>query len=201
MATDAGTDGDGRWMTYSELADARQITRRAAIRLSQRHRLQRMPGNDGLARVFVPSDMASSSLHRPTPPVRSEAGADDTPPEVATPFHAQALAALENAVAGLTERAEAAERRADAAQALANATLAQLSDERARADRLRANLDSTHADLMTAERRAREAEERAYRARAEAQAAVQGAEALRRADAARKALGLVARLRAAWRGE
>jgi hypothetical protein len=45
------------------------------------------------------------------------------------------------------------------------------------------------------------AEAAAKQERAGAQAAQDAAEALRRADAARKARGLLARLRAAWRGE
>ena len=79
-ATVDGTDrtdaDDGCWMTYGQLAEARRITRRAAIRLSQRHRLRRQPGNSGFTLVWVPSDMASSSPHRPPPP---ETDADDNP--------------------------------------------------------------------------------------------------------------------------
>jgi hypothetical protein len=51
MAIDGGDiAGDiaavGAWMTYGQLADARGISRRAAIRLTQRHRWRRQKGND-----------------------------------------------------------------------------------------------------------------------------------------------------------
>ena len=47
---------DGQWVTYGELAKARNIERRAAVRLAQRRRWRRQAGNDGLARVLVPPD-------------------------------------------------------------------------------------------------------------------------------------------------
>ena len=65
---DAADTGDGQWLTYGQLAEARQIGRRAAVRLAQRHRLRRQPGNDGTVRVWVPADMAASSPFRPHPP-------------------------------------------------------------------------------------------------------------------------------------
>lgn len=53
----AGDDtSDGQWVTYGELAKARNIERRAAVRLAQRRRWRRQAGNDGLARVLVPPD-------------------------------------------------------------------------------------------------------------------------------------------------
>jgi hypothetical protein len=92
-------------------------------------------------------------------------------------FHEKALAVLEEALAE-------ANKRADAALALADRTLAQLAAAGGRADRL-------ELDLATAL-------DAANQARREAQAAQ---DALRRADDARKARGLMARLRAALRGE
>jgi hypothetical protein len=113
--------GDGQWMSYAALADVRQITRRAAVRLAQRHRLRRQPGNDGSVRVWVPADMATSSPFRPFPPadVGPDAKADaGMPPVSSTPFH---VAALEDAL-------RAADGRADAALALADRLTAQLAD-------------------------------------------------------------------------
>lgn len=50
-----GVDGgDTRWMTYAELAEARGIKEPAAVRLVQRHKWERQPGNDGAARIAVP---------------------------------------------------------------------------------------------------------------------------------------------------
>ena len=87
---DAADMGDGQWMTYGQLAEARQIGRRAAVRLAQRHRLRRQPGNDGSVRVWVPADMAASSPFRPHPPATpatpDDADADDTTAADATPF-------------------------------------------------------------------------------------------------------------------
>jgi hypothetical protein len=111
---------DGRWWTYAQLAQARQVGKRAAVRLAQRHRLRRQPGNDGQTRVWVPTDMASSSPHRPTPPATA---ADDTSPDVAPPFHTQALSALEVALADAGRRADEAGKRANAALALAQFSL------------------------------------------------------------------------------
>jgi hypothetical protein len=167
--TDAG---DGRWLTYGQLAEARQIGKRAAVRLAQRHRLRRQPGNDGQTRVWVPTDMATSSPHRPTPPATDT---DDTSPGVASPFHAKALAVLETALAD-------ASRRADAALALADSTMARLADaeahtnaaiqraeraeaaisgERVRADTLRARVEEAEGRATAVAARAEQAEARA----------------------------------------
>ena len=67
---DIATDDTGVWMTYGELAVARDIQRDAARRLAQRHRWRRHTGNDGLARVLVPREWLSATAARPvTPPV------------------------------------------------------------------------------------------------------------------------------------
>ena len=81
----------------------------------------------------------------------------------------------------------AADARSDATLALADRTLGQLSDAGTRIDRLECDL----ADALTA----------ADVARAEAREAQSNAAELRQADAARRARGRWARLRAAWRGE
>jgi hypothetical protein len=185
-------EGDGRWLTYGQLAEARQIGRRAAIRLAQRHPLRRQPGNDGQTRIWVPIDMASSSPHRPFPPTTdATSDHDDSPPSA--PFHAKALAALEDALM-------AANTRAETAHALVDRALAQLADAHARADRAEASTagERQRADVLRDRIDAMQAQVAA--AEAGAQAAQDAAEALRRADAERKARGRWARLRAAWRG-
>jgi hypothetical protein len=64
MGDDARDDtSGGSWLTYDQLAESRHISRRAAMRMTQRHRLRRQPGNDGHVRVWVPDDMANPS-HR-----------------------------------------------------------------------------------------------------------------------------------------
>jgi hypothetical protein len=208
--TDAGADaGDGRWMTYGELAVARQIGRRAAIRLAQRHRLKRMPGNDGMARVWVPTDMASSSPHRPTPPVTdTDDSSDDTPADVATPFHAKALAALEDALMAANQRAEEAQALADRLIALLADAERVLKDERGRGERAEAGLadERSRADglrdrLIGAQAELSLAQAATERAQAEAQAAQDAAEDLREAEEARKARGRLRRAWDGWRGK
>jgi hypothetical protein len=97
------------------------------------------------------------------------------------------LSALEGAVASLTRRAEAAEARADVADAdrrsereRADKAEAALGAERGRADLLRDKIDALTGELRRSE---------------------DGALALRQADTARRARGLLARLGAAFRGE
>ena len=103
--------------------------------------------------------------------VPRETASGDDPGDVS--FNARALGILESALTEANKRAEAALALADRADA--------------RADR--------------AEARAEAAEHAAKQAQGEALATAQAAEAVRRADAARKARGLLARLRAAVRGE
>ena len=133
----SGTTGeDGRWLTYAELAELRGITRKAAIRLTQRHQWRRQPGNDGATRVFVPADIA----RRQTP--RDGGTPDDGD---GTPFHAKALAALEGAVAALREQLERAEAGREA--------------ERSRADVLRERVADLQRELDTVRSAAQEAQE------------------------------------------
>lgn len=47
--------GDARWLSYNELAQVRGIKREAAKRLSFRRQWARRVGNDGAARVCVPT--------------------------------------------------------------------------------------------------------------------------------------------------
>ena len=230
MDNGGATSEDGRWLSYAELAELRGITRKAAIRLTQRDQWRRQPGNDGATRVFVPGDIAS----RQTP--RDDGVPDD--------FPAKALAVLE---AALIE----ANKRADAALALADRTLAQLADANARADRSEVRADAaeqlakqTQSEAQDALQRAEVADraddaatvaERATAdalrervndlqagqelmmgiharaqaaaqrdldmARAQATTAHDALKTLRQAEADRKARGLLARLRAAVRGE
>jgi len=69
-----------------------------------------------------------------------------------------------------------------------------LTGERTRADALRDRIEALQEQLA-------DAQTAATLANATAQRTVEAAELLRAADAERKARGLVARLRAAWRGE
>jgi hypothetical protein len=196
---------EGQWLTYDELSRIRGIGRESAVKLVQRKRWRRIPGNDGVARVFVPPDWLTQA---------KEASGESLPeysPEHSprqTGLLAGALAALEDAVSALRERAEGAERRAELAEARTDRALTLLADveavlikerdrsdraetatagERQRADALREWLDQMRVELEVAQHDAR--------------AGQQAAAELRQADAARRARGLVARLRAVWQGE
>src|SRR5215469_8692794 len=151
-AADVGPDvGAGAWLTYGQLAEVRQISRRAAVRLAQRHHLRRQPGNDGKVRVWVPADMAASSPFRPHPPA-SPPATDRASPEV-TDVRPDAPASATQALAVLEAALRAADARADAALVLADRLAAELADARADAgDRI----DRLTGQLAEAEARARE---------------------------------------------
>jgi hypothetical protein len=120
-------DDDARWMSYDELAAARDINRRSAVRLAQRRRWARRPGNDGTTRVQVPvgedqprhddgGDDASYVAHDDTgDDVRDDAG-----------DISRMISALEVVVAPLREQLELANRRAERAEVARDVALAQL---------------------------------------------------------------------------
>jgi hypothetical protein len=189
---------DGRWLSYSELAGERGISRQSAVRLVRRQRWRRQMANDGEARVFVPAD------HLPgvTPPddgtghSPGRAPGDDTGHQN---LMAGALAALEGAVAALQEQLGQANTRADRAEARADDLRAQIdvlnaemvatgaeadramADERMRADRLNERVDALSADLTRAEADRRVAEVRADKAETAIAAEHARADALRTA--------------------
>jgi hypothetical protein len=172
--------GNGRWLTYSELATIRGINRASAVKLVQRERWRRSSGNDRsrIIRVLVPYEWL-------TP-------AKETPPDTASvPGMSREdtgmLAALMARAERAEERADEAHKRADVATALADRALAQLADATTEAGKLRGRLDDLGSKLDGAQ--------------AELATAQDQNEALRRAEAERRARGVLARLKAAWRGE
>jgi hypothetical protein len=178
--------GDITWMSYAELGRSRGISAASAKRLSNRRRWRKQAGNDGTTRVAVPAAEA----------VPRETVSGDVPGDIS--FYARALAVLE---AALME----ANKRADAAQVLAERTLAEFGDANTRAERaekraedLLTRIDELKAgqELMT-DMHAREL----AAARQDVLAVQEWAAELRQAQTERKARGLVARLRAALRGE
>ncbi len=177
--------GDGVWLTYEELGKARGISTRAAVRMTQRQRLRRQPGNDGKVRVLVPRDMLAAS-HRASQVTAQGTSRRDRAGDAQDDVRAaiEALrgenAALKGQVATL-EKAIGSERaRADALKEWAATANRAANEQSSKIAELRAGLDQANA---------------------EAQEARQEAEALRQADNARKARGRWARLRAAWRRE
>jgi hypothetical protein len=205
-------------MTFAELAEARGIDKRSAVVLVRRHGWRRQRNNEGHVIALVPADWANRA-----PDSAGHSGghsqtdnAADTSTYAAT--FETTLAAIEAAHAGelaaVRGERDAAERARLAAQTVADQTLAQLADatarsdraeaalagERARADDLRDRLDAAEALAAQAEARGDRALAELERARAAGMEALQTAETLRRAEAERRARGLLARLRAALQG-
>ena len=208
----AADDAACRWISLAELAELRGISRASASKLVGRNQWRRQRNNQGQALILVPAD----ALMRPVgdaqdSPRDSSAKASNGQATDTEVIHAliDALgAAHARETAVLREHLEAAERRADRAE---QAT----AEERARADRLSETLDTTRAALTTSERRAEQlretldmtqavlaaAEKRALEAE-DATAVLRGVStSLRQTEAARKARGLLARLRGAWHAE
>ena len=174
---------EGRWLSYSELEEIRGIGRPSAVKLAQRERWRRIPGNDRdrTVRVLVPPEWLQPSKVIPL----LEAAPDDIP---------DAIPEVTRQLDAANARAHEANKRADTALALADRTLAQLADMTGRIEQAESRADAPHQRADRVEARADAAEEAARKAqRASSRSA--------RPEAERKARGLVARLRAAWRGE
>jgi hypothetical protein len=180
---------DGRWLTYPELAAVRGIDKPSAIRLATRKKWRRQRDNRRVVRVLVPSEWLSRRYQSMDLPMEQpdrdmDLSSDRTDFAAALAAveaaHVGEVAALHGQIAGLKDRAE----RAEGAIADAEADVREL---RAHATALQVELAERQAALD--------------RTQAEARAAQGRAEALSKADAARKARGLLARLRAAVRGE
>lgn len=124
--TDDGTDG--QWMTYTELAELRRIDKPSAVKLAIRRKWRRQKNNRGQMQVFVPADWIAPGRDKSV-----DTGADLS----------RVISALEAAVAGLRDRAEAAERRADKAEARAERTEAER-------DRLRERIAELERQLAEA---------------------------------------------------
>jgi hypothetical protein len=211
----------GRWLSYAELAEIRGIGRESAVKLVQRERWRRMPSNDRTIRVLVPAEWLKPAakgdrIGEADPAAFGEETTQDFG-EAAAKFGelASLVNALQDAVSLVREREEAAEARADQAEVGRRTAEARADAERARADQAETDrrtaearadragqaLDCERATVNTLRDRLAAEEAARHQARAEAQAAQDALAALRQAEADRKARGLLARLRAAVRGE
>jgi hypothetical protein len=200
---------DARWMTFAELAASRGISKESAIALVRRKRWRRQRDNKGHVIALVPND--GPELRRSIPDEVDHRPDDrgDYLPHMAA--FETALAAIEAAhaseIAALRERADTSEQGRIAMQTLADRLGAQLADAGERIDRAERARDRAEAraeqERLAADRFRAEAETArtaAEQANARAQEAQEAADALRRTEEARKALGRLARFRAAWRG-
>ena len=183
---------DGRWLTYDQLAALRHIDKPSAVKLATRNRWQRRKGNTGQMQVCVPMHWFERAQDR-----------QDRYAHKSTDIDAESglMAALEDAVAGLRGQLDVANARVDAESARADRSDAALTGERVRADALRERLDEMQRDLKASEAIAIELRADLDAARAQGQATQEVADAQARLIAARRSRGLLARLRAAVRGE
>jgi hypothetical protein len=154
--------GEGRWLTYDELGRIRGIGRESAVKLVQRKRWRRIPGNDGVARALVPDDWLTPAKtdteeHSPEHSLEHSPGvrAFET-----------ALAAIEAAhaseVAALREQIAAADRERIGMKALMEQFAGQVAvaDEAFKLERTRAEaeIDQLRAEVEAAKIALAEAE-------------------------------------------
>jgi hypothetical protein len=155
-------DGDEeaiRWLSYSQIAELRGISRTSAERLVRRAKWRRQVDNQGVTKAAVP--LAYAEPIRTSPPDRQAESQAESPPDRA--LFEVALAAIREAKDG---------------------EIAALTGQ----------VDVLRQQLVRADARAD-----GFQVKAEQ--ALQMAEELRQADAARRGQGRWARLRAAWKGE
>jgi len=196
------------WLTWQQAGGRFGLSPDAVRMRARRLGWRTQPGNEGRTLVEIPDDAEVK------PPERARERSTEGSPEQAgsitrlTELLVAAEARAERAdlrAAKAEQRVEQVEQRADAAAARAESADADRRAAEARADRaeqrsdvLRATIDELRAgqglmvdmharELSAAQRAAQEERERA--------------DAFAQDEAERKARGLLARLRAAWRGE
>lgn len=105
---DAPIDGaeDSRWMSIAELAKSRRISKASAWKLVTRRGWQRLKGNDGTIRIYVPRGQ-----EQPQTDVPKDVAKDTTPDSAAV------IAAKDEHIADLRLALGRAEARADDLQA------------------------------------------------------------------------------------
>jgi chromosome segregation ATPase len=184
---DAGEDG--RWMTFTELADFRGIDRQSARRLASRQKWRRQKDNQGIVRVYVPLTLverraASADM---SADVSADTSADMpgaiSTLESATADMSRAINTLEVAISALREQLDQSNQQLSRAETRADRAEQGRDAERSRADALRDQIEALRVQL------------------ADRQDVVDASEAIRQADERRRALGRWARIRQAWRGE
>jgi methyl-accepting chemotaxis protein len=198
-------EDSGQWMTLAELAAARRISKASAGRLVRRHKAwRRQQDNQGRVRILVPPDAIEAPDDLPDVPLDIlQDSPEGSPPEMS-----QAISALEAAISTLREQLERSNQRADRAETRADGAEQGRDAERARADELRDQIEALRSKLAQVEAKgaasdvqAAELTAQLKQARTDAQEAAQAAEKLRQTDAEQRGRRLLARLRAALRGE
>jgi hypothetical protein len=136
--------GDGRWLTYAELATLRGISKASAERLVFRRHWRRQRGNDHSVRALVPLEFLSGD---PSPDASGD-GSPDISPDTSA-LLTGALSALEDAVTGLREQLDVANARSERAEA-------DRADERRRAEQAEQGRDGERQRVDRAESDVRE---------------------------------------------
>jgi hypothetical protein len=160
-------DADGKWMTHTELAESRGISKASAARLVRRHKWRRQADNQQRVQILVPFDAISEPDIRKDirPEIRMDIRTDDRTDNADI---SRIVSAFDSAISALRERAEAAERQAEAERARVDTT-----ERRAEAAEARTTaaigLLREAGESLTAERASRLAAE------AEAAAAIEAA--------------------------
>ena len=110
---DIAGDDAGVWMTYDELAVARDIKRDGARRLAQRHRWRRHAGNDGLPVFWCRPNGCQVGAQAPRDRTRRHRRDDKgaTAPSVVAPDVTGVVAALQGAIGHAATAARCARKR------------------------------------------------------------------------------------------
>ena len=126
--------GEGRWLTYAELAEIRGIGRESAVKLVQREGWRKRPGNnsDRTVRVLVPEDWLKPARQAHIPEGFPEDFAGLS--RIVRPLEA-AVEALRAQLAAANSRADKADAGREAAEIRADRADQALAGERARAAR------------------------------------------------------------------
>jgi small-conductance mechanosensitive channel len=169
---------DIRWLTYAELGQARRISTASATQLAFRRKWRHQGSNDGIVKVAVPADEA-----RPQEGVVPDDGDNRDGDEGDI---GRLVTALKTTVSTLREQLARETARADSAESAQYALSEQLGHAETAGSKAEVEITALRVRLT--------------QARAQAQHAAQAAAELRQADAARRGLGVLARIRAAVRG-
>jgi hypothetical protein len=144
--------GNGRWLTYSELAEIRGIGRESAVKLAHRERWRKLSRNDRdrTIRVFVPAEWLRQAR---------EARPGEEASWINPGIFQEALAALREQLGAAGHRADRAEQIADTERKRADRAETRADQAETRADRAEQVTASEREGRVAAEKRADLAEQ------------------------------------------
>jgi hypothetical protein len=153
-----GDDTD-RWMTFTELSEARGISRASASKLVRRRKWRRQTDNHGTVRILVPPDAMDSPSDGPTVslPDSPRNRPSDSPSDTI-----RAISALEAAVAAMQEQQE---RERAALRELVEEQRARAARAEQHGDDLTIQIEALQAELAAAKDAVERASARPWRRR------------------------------------